>query len=47
MSETSIYLLALDIAKQIAMECSDKEDVDKLLATLNKLVYVRSSPLPQ
>ena len=47
MQENSIYLLALEIAKQIAMECLDKEEVDKLLTTLGKLVCVRGFGHPQ
>ena len=47
MSETDIYLVALNIARQIATECSDKKDADKLLAILGELVCVRSFSLPQ
>ena len=41
MSETDIYLMAVRIAGDIARECPNKQEVDRLIAMLSRLVYIR------
>lgn len=47
MSDTSIYLIALELAKHIVDSCQDEQEIDEVLHTLNNLISVKKLTLSQ